>query len=171
MPHAHLHSMVLSVYLNHRGFTFVLFEGPESPFDWGARGSRQRTGTEIVAEVKKMIDRYRPEVLVIEDTSVKGSRRTPRIRRMYRKLMHLAQVEYVDLCRFSRAEVRGTFVAVGASTKYEIAKAIAAQVPAFAHRVPRPRKAWEGPDRREHLFDAAALGLTFYARGMHNGGA
>ena len=56
------------------------------------------------------------------------------------------------------------FASVGAGTKYEIAKAIATQIPAFAHRLPRLRKIWMSEDPRQSLFDAAALGLTFFAR-------
>ena len=43
------------------------------------------TKTEL-DEIKKLIDQYRPEVLVIEDLSDKESRRNSRIRKLYRML-------------------------------------------------------------------------------------
>jgi len=160
-------NLVLAVQLFHRGFAYVLFEGPESPFDWGTKEIKQRdknTGT--LVEAKRLIDRYRPEVLVIGEMDGKATPRTSRIRKLYRMLVHLAAAEYVDVHRCSRSEVRACFAAVGARTKQEIAKAIARQIPAFAHRLPRPRREWMGADSRQSLFDAVALALTYYGRGI-----
>jgi len=162
-------SLVLSIYPFSRGFAFVLFEGPDSPFDWGVKEIKEKhKNNKTLAEIKKIIDRYRPEVLVIEDTTAKNSRRTSRIRKLYRMLVHLGKAEYVDLHRYSRAAVSACFTSVGARTKYEIAKAISIQIPAFNHRMPRLRKAWMSEDPRQSLFDAAALGLTYYSRGIRS---
>ncbi len=79
-------------------------------------------------------------------------------------LAHVAEAEFVELHRYSRVAVKECFAPVGASTKYEIAKAVATQIPAFAHRIPRFRKPWMSEDPRQSLFDAAALGLTFFAQ-------
>ena len=160
---------MLAIYPFSRGFAFVLFEGPESPFDWGVKEIKEKhKNTKTLDAIKKLIDRYRPEVLVIEDTDGKESRRTSRIRKLYRMLVHLAAVEYVDVRRCSREEVTKCFASIGARTKYEIAKAIAAQIPAFLHRMPLFRKPWMSEDPRQSLFDAAALGLTYYARGIRS---
>jgi len=167
MTHEHPQTLVLSIYPFSRGFAFVLFEGPENPFDWGVKEIKgEHKNTITLDEIKKLIDRYRPEALVVEDTISKDSRRTSRIRRLYRLLSHVAQAEYVDLHRCSKTEVKKCFALVGASTKYEIAQAIAIQIPAFAHRIPRYRKPWMSEDSRQSLFDAAALGLAYYARGI-----
>ena len=166
MPEKKPRDLVLALHLFYRGFAFVLFEGPESPFDWGVKEMKQKdTNTLTLVEVKRLIDRYRPEVLVIEEVD-KASARTTRIRRLYRMLVHLASAEYVDVHRCSRSEVKACFASVGASTKHEIARAIATQIPAFAHREPRLRRDWMSGDYRQHLFDAAALGLTYFARGI-----
>ncbi len=169
MNDAQLQNLVLSIYPFSRGFAFVLFEGPESPFDWGVKEIKEKhKNTKTLAEIKKIIDRYRPEVLVIEETTGKDSRRTSRIRKLYRMLVHLAAVEYVDLCRYTKVQIMECFASVGATTKYEIAKAISTQIPAFAHRIPRFRKPWMSEDPRQSLFDAAALGLTYYSRGVRS---
>ena len=169
MTHENLQNLVLSIYPFSRGFAFVLFEGPESPFDWGIKEIKEKhKNTKTLEEIKKIIDRYRPEVLVIEETIGKDSRRTSRIRKLYRMLVHFAEAEYVDLYRCSKIEVKACFASVGASTKYEIAQAIAIRMPAFVHRMPRFRKPWMSEDPRQSLFDAAALGLTYFARGIRS---
>ena len=169
MTYENPQNLVLSIYPFSRGFAFVLFEGPESPFDWGVKEIKEKhKNTKTLEEIKKIIDRYRPEALVIEDTTGKDSRRTSRIRKLYRMLVHFSEAEYVDLHRCSKSEVKACFASVGASTKYEIAQAIAIQMPAFAHRIPRFRKPWMSEDPRQSLFDAAALGLTYFARGIRS---
>jgi hypothetical protein len=103
MKHEKPHDLVLSIYPFNRGFAFVLFEGPNSPFDWGVRRIRRGPKNErTVAELKSIIDRFRPEVLVIEDTSAQPVRRTSRIRRLYRMLVHLAHAEYVEVHQCSK---------------------------------------------------------------------
>lgn len=169
MTNAHAQELVFAVYPFSRGFAFVLFEGPESPVDWGVKEIKEKDKNgRVLEEIKKLVDRYRPEVLVIEDTACARSRRTARIRKLYRMLVHFAGVEYVDVYRCSRMEVRACFAGVGARTKYEIAKAIATQIPAFTHRIPRRRKVWMSEDPRQSLFDAAAFGLAYFARGIRS---
>lgn len=159
---------VLSVYASSRGFAFVLFEGPESPYDWGVREIKGHDkNVQTRDAIKGLIDRYRPEVLVLTDMSESNSRQTSRIKKLHRMIKHLAGTEYVDLYQFPKSAVKAYFAPVGATTKYEIAKVIAQQIPAFGHRLPRYRKAWMSADPRQYLFDAAALGLVFYgSRGI-----
>ena len=76
MKQAGQHGLTLSVYLNTRGFAFVVFEGHVSPLDWGireVRGPRKRKG--CLTRITKVVDRYRPDVLVIQDTSEHGTKR------------------------------------------------------------------------------------------------
>ena len=157
-------SFILALYPSARGFAFVVFEGPTSPFDWGTKEFRgiSRNARTLDA-ITELIERYRPDAMVIEDFTEKDSRRSARIRSLYRSLIHLAQVECIDVSRYTKAQVRHCFGSVGATTKYEIATAIARQIPAFEHRLPRLRKVWMSEDARQNLFDAAALGLTHYA--------
>lgn len=54
---------------------------------------------------------------------------------------------------------------VGAVTRYQIAPAIAGQVPAFEDLPPRTPKIWEGETSRIHLFDAASRVMTRYCGG------
>ena len=167
MSVAHVRNLVLAVYPFSQGFAFVFLEGPDSPYEWGIKEVKGKyKNTKTVDELKKLIDRYRPEVLVIENTNG-GSRRTSRIRKLYRMILHLAVAEFVDLYRYRNDEVIEYFASVGARTKHEIARAIALQIPAFALRMPPFRKPWMSKDSRQSLFDAVALALVFYRKIGH----
>ena len=157
--------MVLSIYPTSRGFAFALFEGPESPVDWGVKEVKgPKKNSDSLDALQKLFEQYHPDVTVIEDTSEKGSRRSARIRRLYRSIGHLAANRSAEVYRYTRRGIRKTFASVGAVTKYEIAKTIAQQIPAFAHRMPRLRKLWMSEDPRQSLFDAIAFGIVYYAQ-------
>lgn len=157
-------NLVLSIYPTSRGYAFVLFEGSQNPYDWGIKEIRKKRKNEAtIANIRTLIERYRPDHIVIEDYSEPGSRRSSRIRRLYRMVIQLAEKERIEVSRISRDAIYANFASVGAKTKYEIAKAIAQQIPALAHRLPRLRKIWMSEDPRQSLFDAAALGVVLYA--------
>src|SRR6266446_1199201 len=128
MTNGHPQNLVLALYPFRRGFAFVFFESSDSPFEWGVKEiKRKEKNSKTLDAIKVLIDRYRPAVLVIEDTATVGWHRTSRIRMLYRMLIHVAEAEYIELYRCSKADVKKCFASVGASTKYEIAKAIATQ--------------------------------------------
>jgi hypothetical protein len=159
---------VLAVSAFSRGFAFVLFEGPDNPFDWGVKEIRDRQkNIPTLQGIKELVDRYRPEAIVITDLTNNRSKQTVRIRKLHRMIKHLAGTEYVEVYEFPRSAVKQYFEPTGSTTKYEIAKTIAQQIPALAHRMPPYRKAWMSADPRLYIFDAAALALAFYgSRGV-----
>lgn len=156
---------VLAVYPTVRGYSFVLFEGPESPFDWGTKDIRDvPKNPAILDHVATLIDRYHPVALVMEDHDDRHSRRAPRIKKLCRSLVALAVTSHIEVALYSREEVKKSFASAGAVTKYEIAQAVAQHIPAFKHRLPPIRKIWMSEDHRQSLFDAAAIGITHYDR-------
>lgn len=155
--------LVLCLYPFCRGYAFVLFESPATPCDWGVKEIKEKNRNEkTLRSIKCLIEKYHPEVIVIEDVGEGQHRRTPRIRRLYRRLGDYASSEYIDLHCISMNMVRRYFAEQGAKTKYDMARLICREVKAIAHRLPRIRKAWMGTEPRQSLFDAAALGLIFY---------
>lgn len=156
-------SLVLSIYATTRGFAFALFEGPISPIDWGVKDTRGwNRNAQCLEAVSKLIEMHQPDVIVIEDCAVAGSRRSDRIRRLYRAIDVRARHQAIETYRYSRTLVRETFLKLGAFTKDEIAEAIGKHIPAFEHRRPPIRRAWMSEDPRMGLFDATALVVTFF---------
>jgi hypothetical protein len=102
---------------------------------------------------------------VIEDCTAAGSRRSSRIRRLYRAIDTWAGNQAIETYRYSRNLIRETFGKLGAITKQEIAETIAKHIPAFEHRLPPERKPWMSEDSRMGIFDATALIFTFFHLG------
>jgi len=106
---------VLALHPTVKGFAFVLFEGPESPFDWGMSFIDQRTrNAEVLAATENLIERYHPVVLVLEDIRHPKARRSMRSKRLFRSLLALAAASEVELQTYTREALRQVFAAVGA---------------------------------------------------------
>lgn len=160
MPPITYPDLILAVTLSSRGFAFVLFEGPLAPFDWGISETKgRRMNASQLKRIQSIIERYHPTTLVIENLSAK---RSPQVRARSLGLRHMAVASEMNVCLYDRAAIRLCFASVGARTKYEIAQAIARELPALSHRLPPLRKIWATEDARQSLFDAAALGLTYF---------
>jgi glucan phosphorylase len=63
---------------------------------------------------------------------------------------------------FSRGVVRNAF-AGNARNKYTIASTLAQRFPELAAKLPPKRKIWLCEDYRMSIFDAAALGVAYFA--------
>ncbi|APO49697.1 hypothetical protein LUI11_32235 [Bradyrhizobium diazoefficiens] len=157
------YALVLSVYLNTRGFAFVVFEGHLSPFDWGIReirGPRKRKG--CLTRIRQIVDRDAPDVLVIQDTSEHGTSRARWITTLNASIAVLAKEREISVFAYSRDQVRGAFERYTCPNKHGLAELVAKRIPALERYIPPPRKPWMSEDRRISLFDAAALGLVFF---------
>ncbi|MGA8149114.1 MAG: hypothetical protein WB870_16285 [Gallionellaceae bacterium] len=162
MTHANSQRFVLSIYPTSRGYAFVLFEGPQNVYDWGMKEIRKNRKNEATLKsIRGLIERYRPEYILMEDYNEPASRRSSRIKKLYRMITNLAESECIDMSYIPHSAILTCFAS--AKTKHEIAHAIAQQIPALAHRLPRLRQIWMSEDPRQSLFDAAALGAAFYA--------
>ena len=153
--------LILAFYPNARGFAHVVFEGLLTPVDWGiseVRRKKRRVDT-YVRRLSVLIDRYRPDVLVLRGGS--KERELPAIQTAIAAVQTLAEGKGVQTRTVSRKEVQQAFAHLGSPTRYAIAESIAKHVPIFAPLLPPARKIWNGEDRRMGLFDAAALALTF----------
>ncbi len=157
------YNLVLAVYPNARGFAFVIFEGPLSPVDWSMREIRGRhKNRRCLVGIAAVLERYRPDVLVLQDMSRSGTRRAYRLTELNAGIGELAEERGIPVFAYSRAQVREAFDLFGLVNKHAIAEAIAKHIPAFDRYLPPHRKPWMSEDARMGIFDAAALALTFF---------
>lgn len=170
MPRYKKNHRVLSIYPTSRGYAFVLFESPLSPQDWGNKDLKKDVGNaKCIASIRDMLDRFRPDVLVLEDPSERQTKRSIRIRRILKAITPTTQELSIEIALLKRKDVRAAFAQFGAVNKQDIAEVIARKMDAFAVRLPRARKAWQAEDHRMAVFDAASRGLTYYYRLDSNG--
>ena len=112
------YAFVLAIYLNTRGFAFVLFEGPLAPVDWSVRELRgPRKDARCLERIVTILDRHLPDVLVLQDTSSEGTIRAQRIVRLNEAVAALAEVRGLPVHLYSREQVRKAFEGFGVTTR------------------------------------------------------
>jgi hypothetical protein len=161
-------SSVLALFPTSPGYAYAYFQMRGRLFDWGLKrmsGSRRDRNAKSMTDIQALIDRYQPDSVVVEDWSFPGSRRSGRIRRLHRSIVHAAQTRLIEVEKYSRHDVRTTFASVGAMSRYEIAQAVGREFPALVHRLPRRRRSWESERSVMGIFAAVALALTSYSAG------
>jgi hypothetical protein len=156
------HSLTLAIHPTARGFGWVAFEGPFSPYDWGVVGAQGDKNAMCLRKLEALWSRLCPATLVLETYSRGRSARSNRISRLCSAMASYAGEHGAEVMIYSRNDIRACFASVGARTRREIAEAVARHVTALSTRLPRPTKPWETEDRRYSIFAAAALGLTHY---------
>ncbi len=156
-------SFVLGIHPSSRGFGWALFEGPLVPFDWGTVDVRANRNAVALRRFEKLLDRYEPRALAIESFENKVSRRSTRVRTFCRKLVTLVEARGIEVRTYTRDEIGKTFVGDNASTRDDIAAAVAERVAVLRPRLPKPRETWQSEHPSAALFAATACALTYLA--------
>lgn len=159
--------LVFAFHASSRGFGYVAFEGPFSPHDWGTVAARGDKNATCLRRLEKLLDRLQPECLLLEERHGVANR-SDRISRLYKSITAICVSRSIELAVYRLDDIKACFRSVGAVTRQEIAEAVARQIPAFDHKVPRPRRPWESEARSMALFCAAALVLTHYQLGAQS---
>jgi hypothetical protein len=161
--------LVLAIYLQTRGFAFVLFESWDNPVDWAVHDIRGLDkNTRCRTRIDSILSLHTPDVIVLQDMSEGDVHRVPRIQRLNRAVAELAERRGIAVCMYPRTELRESFAHNhGARTKQKIAETIASQVSALDLYVPPVRKPWMSEHERMGIFEAAALAwMHFHSDGL-----
>lgn len=159
----HHDGLVLALHPTSRGFGWVLFESPLAPVDWGMASAKSGRNAKLLARFERLLNRYQPCVVVLEEYERETSQRRERIRLLCRSMQHLTLTRGIGVKVYRRSAVQACFGTIGAKTRYEIALAVAQHIEVFRKRLPPEPKVWIGEDARHALFDAAALAITYFA--------
>src|SRR5258708_30946496 len=99
-----------------RGVAFVFFENG-TLLDWGTRG-RGRKELQVLDE---MLDRFKADVLVLEDPDAFGCERRERWKHIVRRMAERARTRGVLVETVSRYVVRRAWAANGKTSKQQVA--------------------------------------------------
>src|SRR6266849_6412339 len=153
---------VLAIDPTHRGFGYVIFEGPDFLIDWGVRHVEGPKNKASIAAAAELITRYHPRIIVLEDVAAKGCRRCRRVRELVDGLEWYGRERGLTVRKVAQSRVKRIFLPLGIRNKNEMARFIAAKFPELGRYLPPERKAWMSEDTRMAVFDAAAFVLAFF---------
>ena len=162
MNHGKSAKLVLAVQPTSHGFGWVLFERPMSLVNWGIASTHNDYATWCMARFEKLVDLYRPQVLVLETRPADKGFSKGRARLLSKAMQGFCANRDIEVHRYAYAEVTEALVAKPVEKRRAIVEAVAGIFPILRDRQPRPRRPWESEDGRRCLFDAAALGVAHF---------
>lgn len=157
-----VHKLALAIDPSPRGFGYALFEGPLVPLDWGVTDFRSEQNPKSLLRIKKLLDFYNPEILVLEDCSQEKNPRCQRIKILLDQIEEVARFKKIPIAKYSSQQIKEVFNFFDAQTKQQIAQKICESLPRFVSYLPPERKPWMSEDRQMNIFDAIALIITYY---------
>ena len=151
----------LAISPSSRGFGFAVLEGFDTLVNWGGKSAKKKDkNAQALAKAEKLIARYQPGMVVLQDMSTKTCRRSPRIKAMSKRIIALAAKQKISVKLFSHEEMNRVHFSDGEGTKHELAQIIAERFPEeLGSLVPPKRRLWESEHPRMDIFDAVALAL------------
>src|SRR5664279_4183801 len=97
---------ILAIAPSSRGFGYAVLEGHKLLADLGVKSVGGNKNSGSIKKVEEMIALYNPQVMVLEDTAAKESRRAPRIKALTKRLVALAEGHSIRVALFSQKQVR-----------------------------------------------------------------
>jgi Holliday junction resolvasome RuvABC endonuclease subunit len=141
-----------------KGFGFVVLEvGPLRLVDWGVRHCGRRAPEARARAIARLLQRYEPTTLILEDAREVGSLRAIALEDFVADIGETLLASPVSVHTYTRSEIRRAFRRAGAVTKEQIAHTLVAKFPELSPHEPRRRQIWEGEDSRMTVFDALSL--------------
>ena len=150
----------LGIETTSTGFCFAVLNDTERLIDWGCREVEGDTSF-FLRKLGKVIDTYRPDVLVVEDPaeSLKGDKVKDWLA-WAEEYAHKRKIKSVAVSR----EMFQALTASYGSSKRERAKRLGRLFPELEKLVPPRRKTWKSEKRRMGIFVALERALLVARR-------
>jgi hypothetical protein len=152
---------VLAVDPYSRGVGFAVLEGPERLIDWGLRTTGRADNAKAARVIDRLIDRFRPDVLALENWESAGSRRCVRVKMLLDRIA--ADEGRRVLVRFiARRDIRAIGPLPQTGTKRGRTCFLAERFPELRPFLPPVRKLWMPEDDRMAIFDAVGFAAACF---------
>jgi hypothetical protein len=145
-----------------KGFGYAVFETPFHLVDWGLAHVSGEKESGAIARFEELLDQYRPDIVILEDSAAPGSRRRPRVQKLLERLRDSARERSLAVHLIPRLAVIECFSSPDKrATKFSITQNLAETFPELAPKMPKRRKIYQSEDERIATFDALALAVTY----------
>jgi len=143
-----------------RGFAFALTEGPQRLVSWGLR-RRSLSQGDVVKTLKGIVESSQPLFVAFEQEA--SERKGCRGRR-FSKMLSAACAPCGVMVHAVESKSVQALSAVPHPTKWQVAEAVSKRFTQIQHKLPKPRRSWQGEDDRIGSFLALAAALTLWER-------
>lgn len=114
-----------------KGFGYAVFETPFHLVDWGLAHVSGEKESGAIARFEELLDQYRPDIVILEDSTAPGSRRRPRVQKLLERLRDATRERSLAVHLIPRLAVIECFSAPDKrATKHSITQRLAETFPA-----------------------------------------
>src|ERR1019366_7028091 len=114
----HKYPRILAIAPSTRGFGYAVLEGHKQLVDWGVKSVEGNKNAGSIKKVEELIAHYNPQVMVLEDTATKGSRRSSRIRALTKRLVELGKRRTIKVALFAQKQMHRNVFGDAVGTKH-----------------------------------------------------
>jgi hypothetical protein len=156
---------ILAIAPLSRGLGYAVMEGPDQLVACGNKAVLRNKNAGALAWVKKFVQFYQPDVLVLPDVQAKDTRRAKRIKTLHKQMVAWAGKRELKVRLVSNTQVRIQLLQEAKATKQAVAEVLAKHFPVeLASRLPPKRRPWMSEDPRMDIFDAVGYAAGFWAK-------
>jgi hypothetical protein len=152
---------VLAIDPFSRGVGFAVLEGPDCLIDWGIRATGRADNARSIRVIEKLVDRFRPDMLALENWDSDGARRCGRVQELLDRIA-ATEGRRVLVRLITRREIRAIGPLPQTSTKRGRACFLAERFLELQPFLPPIRKPWMPEDDRMAIFDAASFAVACF---------
>jgi hypothetical protein len=153
---------VLSIDIRPHWFGYAAFQGPARLLDFGV--TNFGTHCEGILRFLSLLNVLRPERVVLRKIGPRSRRNWPATKALVISVQRECRLRSIQVVLANEAMLRDQFWARGGSNKQEDAALLAQDFPELAWRLPPPRKTWQHEHRNMPIFDAVALGVSYFPK-------
>ena len=156
---------ILAIAPLSRGLGYAVMEGAGRLVACGNKVILRDKNAEALAWVKRFIQFYQPDILVLPNVNAADTRRAARIKSLHRQIVALAKTHQLKVRLISATQQRERLLGDSKATKQAMAEALAKTFPVeLGSRLPPKRRAWMSEDPRMDIFDAVGLAAVFWPK-------
>jgi Holliday junction resolvasome RuvABC endonuclease subunit len=155
---------ILGIAIRARWLGFAEINAQCRLIDWGMIYYQRRNPNELKSakgRLDTLIERLRPSYIAIVRPDLEANEKIATVRSIARSLRITASAQSAPVAALRRKSIRAVFVGCDASSKDEIAAALARLFPELISTLPPARKIWTKENQRMALFDAVSGAIAY----------
>jgi hypothetical protein len=153
---------VLAIDLRFRRSGFAVFEGPKTLLDSGTTAIPANSGQPSGNRFSDLLNLVSPAAIVVKTERWENMQARSRTSSLINALRQEIEKRSIALRTLDEQALALSFRNLGCSTKAEVADALSRIYPELGWKIPPKRHIWESEHSRQSIFDAIALGFSFW---------
>jgi Holliday junction resolvasome RuvABC endonuclease subunit len=156
---------ILAIAIRSQRLGYAVLDGSNKLLDWGMVFYRRNGGKQVATTAKRissLLELYAPSMIVVEQSELRQVRNVGGLRLLSKLLRREAARQSVKFHATKQLDVRKAFRSFDAKSKDDVAAALARMFPEVAYKLPHRRKVWESEHSIMPMFDAIAIGVSYW---------